>query len=91
VRKVLGASVTNIVNLLSVEFIKLVMIALVIAIPVGLISMNKWLQDFAYHIQIGWWIFAIAGLASVLIAFVTISFQAIKAAVANPVQSLRSE
>jgi putative ABC transport system permease protein len=67
------------------------MIALVIAIPVGLISMNKWLQDFAYHIQIGWWIFAIAGSTSELIAFATISFQAIKAAVANPVQSLRSE
>jgi putative ABC transport system permease protein len=91
VRKVLGASVTNIVKLLSVEFIKLVMISLVIAIPIGLISMNKWLQDFAYHIHIGWWIFAIAGLASVFIAFITISFQAIKAAVANPVQSLRSE
>jgi putative ABC transport system permease protein len=91
VRKVLGASVTNIVNLLSKEFIKLVLIALVIAIPVGLISMNKWLQDFAYHIHIGWWIFAVAGLASVLIAFITISFQAIRAAIANPVKSLRSE
>jgi putative ABC transport system permease protein len=91
VRKVLGASVTNIVRLLSMEFIKLVLIALVIATPIGILGMNKWLQDFAYHIHIGWWIFALAGLASLLIAFFTISFQAIRAAVSNPVNSLRSE
>jgi putative ABC transport system permease protein len=91
VRKVLGASVSNIVRLLSVEFMKLVLIALIIATPIGLLGMNKWLQDFAYHIRIGWWIFAAAGLASILIAFMTISFQAIRAAVSNPVESLRSE
>ncbi len=91
VRKVLGASVSNIVNLLSVEFIKLVLIAFVIAAPIGLFGMNKWLQDFAYHIHISWWVFVVAGSSSLVIAFLTISFQAIKAAVANPVQSLRSE
>ena len=91
VRKVLGASVSNIVNLLSVEFIKLVLIAFVIAAPIGLFAMNKWLQDFAYHIHISWWVFAVAGASSIVIAFFTISFQAIKAAIANPVLSLRSE
>ncbi len=91
VRKVLGASVSNIVNLLSLEFIKLVLIAFVIATPLGLLGMNKWLQDFAYHIHISWWVFAIAGILSIAIAFLTISFQAIKAAVSNPVLSLRSE
>ena len=91
VRKVLGASVSNIVNLLSVEFIKLVLIAFVIAAPIGLFGMNKWLQDFAYHIHISWWVFAVAGASSILIAFFTISFQAIKAAIANPVASLRTE
>ena len=91
VRKVLGASVSNIVNLLSVDFIKLVLIALVIAAPVGLFAMNKWLQDFAYHIHISWWVFVVAGSVSIVIAFLTISFQAIKAAFANPVKSLRTE
>jgi putative ABC transport system permease protein len=91
VRKVLGASVSNIVNLLSVEFIRLVLIAFVIAAPIGFYGMHKWLQDFAYPVHIGWWIFAIAGLASILIAFFTISFQAVRAAMANPVASLRSE
>ena len=91
VRKVLGASVSNIVNLLSLEFIKLVLIAFVIAAPIGLFGMNKWLQDFAYHIHISWWVFVVAGSSSIVIAFLTISFQAIKAAVANPVHSLRSE
>jgi len=91
VRKVLGASVSNIVNLLSREFIKLVLIAFVIAAPIGLLGMNKWLQDFAYHIHISWWVFVVAGSSALVIAFFTISFQAIKAAVANPVTSLRSE
>ena len=91
VRKVLGASVSNIVNLLSLEFIKLVLIAFVIAVPVGLFGMNKWLQDFAYHIHISWWVFAVAGSSAMVIAFLTISFQAIKAAVSNPVDSLRTE
>jgi putative ABC transport system permease protein len=91
VRKVLGASVSNIVNLLSLDFIKLVLIAFVIAVPVGMIAMNKWLQDFAYHIHISWWVFAIAGMSALVIAFATISVQAIRAAVSNPVNSLRSE
>jgi putative ABC transport system permease protein len=91
VRKVLGASVTNIIVLLSRDFIKLVIIAFVIASPVAWLVMRNWLQDFAYRINISWWTFAIAGLLSVIIALATISFQAIKAAMANPVRSLRSE
>ncbi|MEP6846194.1 MAG: FtsX-like permease family protein, partial [Panacibacter sp.] len=91
VRKVLGASVSGIIMLLSKDFIKLVVIAFVIASPVGWFIMHNWLQDFAYRIDISWWIFIIAGLASVFIALATISFQAIKAAIANPVKSLRTE
>jgi putative ABC transport system permease protein len=91
VRKVLGASVSNIVNLLSVDFIKLVVIAFVIASPLTWFGMNKWLEDFAYRTNISWWIFALAAFVSVMIAFVTISFQAIKAAIANPVKNLRTE
>jgi len=67
------------------------LIAFVIAAPIGLLGMNKWLQDFAYHIHISWWVFAVAGMISIAIAFLTISFQAIRAAVSNPVTSLRSE
>lgn len=91
IRKVLGANVAGIVNLLSVEFIKLVFIALVIAIPIAWFSMHKWLADFAYQTNISWWIFGLAGGLAVLIAFSTISYQAIKAAMANPVKSLRTE
>lgn len=91
VRKVLGASVQNIVLLLSGNFVKLVLIANVIAWPIALYTMNKWLQGFAYRIDISWWVFTLAGLTSILIAFATVSFQAIKAALANPVKSLRSE
>lgn len=91
VRKVLGASVSGIVNLLSVDFLKLVLTAFLIAIPLSWFAMNKWLQDFAYRTQISWWMFALAAIASLLIAFLTISFQAIKAAIANPVKSLRTE
>lgn len=91
VRKVLGASVSNIVNLLSIEFIKLVLIALIIASPIAWFGMDKWLQDFAYRTNLSWWVFALAGIVAILIAFLTISFQAIKAAVANPVKSLRTE
>jgi putative ABC transport system permease protein len=92
VRKVLGASVSNIVMLLSKDFIKLVLIALLIASPVAWFVMNKWLSDFAYRIDISWvWIFIGAGLLAVIIALATISFQAIKAAIANPVKSLRTE
>jgi len=91
IRKVLGASVSNIVNLLSIDFIKLVLIAFVIAAPLAWFGMNKWLQDFAYRTNISWIVFALAGFASMLIAFFTISFQALKAALANPVKSLRTE
>ncbi|MEP6952076.1 MAG: ABC transporter permease [Ginsengibacter sp.] len=91
IRKVLGASVTNIVQMLSADFIKLVLIATMIAIPIGWITMNNWLQDFAYRINMDWWIFAVAGISALLIALITVSFQAIKAAVANPVESLRTE
>ncbi|HTI61812.1 ABC transporter permease [Mucilaginibacter sp.] len=91
VRKVLGASVTGITAMLSFDFIKLVLIAIVIASPVAWYAMNKWLQDFAYRINMQWWVFAVAGLLAIIIAFATISYQAIKAALMNPVTSLRSE
>ncbi len=91
VRKVLGASVSGIIQLLAKDFIKLVLIAILIATPVAWYVMNKWLQEFAYKISIGWTVFAIAGMLAVVIAFITISFQSIKAAVANPVKSLRTE
>jgi putative ABC transport system permease protein len=91
VRKVLGASVSGIVGLLAKDFIKLVFIAIVIASPLAWYAMYKWLQGFAYKINVGWQVFALAGLLAVFIAFATISFQAIKAALTNPVKSLRSE
>lgn len=91
IRKVLGASVTSIVVLLSKEFGKLVLIAFVIASPVAWWAVNKWLEDYQYKITLGWTLFAVAGLAAFLIALLTMSFQSIKAAVSNPVNSLRSE
>ena len=91
VRKVLGATISNIVSMLSKDFVVLVVIASVIAIPVAWWAMNKWLQDFAYRISIGWWVFAAAGIIALLIAVITVSSQAIKAALANPVKSLRTE
>lgn len=91
VRKVLGASVNGIVQLLSKDFLKLVLIAFIIAAPLAWWFMHKWLQDFAYRISIGWWIFLVAGLIAMLIAVFTVSFQAIRAAIANPVNSLRTE
>jgi putative ABC transport system permease protein len=91
VRKVLGASVSNIVLLLSRDFIKLVLVAFVIASPVAWLIMHNWLQNFAYRINISWWVFALAAITALLIALITVSFQAIKAAIANPVKSLRSE
>ncbi|WP_428654461.1 ABC transporter permease [Runella sp.] len=91
IRKVLGASVTSIVSMLSSEFLKLVFIALVIASPIAWYFMNQWLEDFAYRIEISWWIFGIAGLLAILIAFGTVGFQAIKAALMNPVKSLKTE
>ena len=91
IRKVLGATITNIIQLLSKDFLKLVLIAVIIASPLAWYAMNKWLQDFAYRINIGWAVFLIAGISAVIIAFITISLQAIKAAVSNPVKSLRTE
>ena len=91
VRKVLGASVPHVVALLSKDFLKLVLIALVLAIPVAWWLMNEWLKDFAYRINIEWWIFLIAAIIAIIIAFVTVSTQAIKAAISNPVKSLRTE
>lgn len=91
VRKVLGASVSNITTLLSKDFIRLVLIGLIIASPVAWFVMNKWLQVFAYRINISWGVFIFAGILAILIALFTISFQAIKAAIANPVKRLRSE
>jgi putative ABC transport system permease protein len=91
VRKVLGASVQNITLLLSGNFLKLVLIANLIAWPIAWFSVHKWLQDFAYHINIQWWIFLVSGIVSILIAFFTVSLQSIKAAITKPVESLRSE
>jgi putative ABC transport system permease protein len=79
------------VALLSKDFLKLVIIGIVIASPIAWWAMNKWLQDFAYRVHISWWIYVIAGVAAVLIALLTVSFQAIKAAISNPVKSLRTE
>lgn len=91
IRKVLGASVGSIATLLSADFIKLVFISILIASPVAWWAMNKWLQNFTYRISVEWWAFVLAGLGAIVIALVTISSQAIKAALANPVKSLRSE
>jgi putative ABC transport system permease protein len=91
IRKVMGASVQQLLILLSKDFLRLVLISFFVAIPVTILLMNRWLEDFAYRIHISWWVFVVAGVVSLLIAFVTISFQAIKAAVANPVKSLRTE
>jgi len=91
VRKVLGASVANIVLLLSKSFLKLILLSALVAFPLAWWAMNTWLKDFAYRINIGWWVFILAGASALLIALGTISFQAIKAAIANPIKSLRTE
>jgi ABC-type antimicrobial peptide transport system permease subunit len=91
VRKVLGATVFSITKLLSLDFIKLVVVSLIIATPVAWYAMSKWLQSYTYRINISWVIFFIAGLLAIAIALATVSFQAIKAAIANPVKSLRTE
>jgi putative ABC transport system permease protein len=91
VRKVLGASATSIAQLLSVDFIKLVVVSILIACPIAWYAMNRWLQSYTFHIHIGWDIFLLAGLLAIIIALITVSFQSIKAAVANPVKNLRTE
>jgi len=91
IRKVLGATVSNMVTLLSKDFLKLVLIAIAIATPIAWYMMNKWLQDYSYRIEIKWWMFVMAGTSAIVIALLTVSFQAIKAALANPVKSLRTE
>jgi len=91
IRKVLGASVINITAMLGKDFVLQVLIAILIASPVAWYCMNIWLQDFAYRVTIGWWVFTVAGIIALLIAMITVSFQAVKAAVANPVESLRTE
>jgi putative ABC transport system permease protein len=91
IRKTLGSSATEIVTLLSLEFLRLVMIALPIAIPVAWYFMDKWLQNFAYHISLHWWIFLLGGILSIVIAFIVVSFQSIRAATVNPVASLHNQ
>ena len=91
IRKVLGASVSAITAMLSFDFIKLVAIAILIALPAGWYFMNKWLQDFAYRVHIQWWVLALAGFVAIVIAFITIGYQSVKAALSNPVNSLKVE
>ena len=91
IRKVLGASTASLINMLSKDFIKLVLIALIIASPIAYYFTEQWLQDFAYRINIGWWVFVLTAFVAVIITFVTVSFQSVRAALANPVKSLRNE
>ncbi len=91
IRKVLGATLPNMFVVLSGEFIKLVLVAAVIALPLAWWALSQWLDGFAYHISIGWWVFAVTAAIALVIAVLTVSFQVIKAAIANPVKSLRTE
>jgi putative ABC transport system permease protein len=91
VRKVLGASVLSVVVLLSKDFVRLILIAILIVTPIAWFVMNQWLKDFAYRVEISWWIFAVAGVLAIAVALLTVSFQSIKAALMNPIKSLRSE
>jgi putative ABC transport system permease protein len=91
IRKVLGANISTIVGMLSKDFIKLVIFAILVATPLAWWAMHSWLQGFAYRQNIQWWVLALAGSGAIIIAFVTISFQSIRAALTNPVKSLRSE
>jgi putative ABC transport system permease protein len=91
IRKVLGASIFSITTLLSKDFIKLVFISIIIASPIAYYLMNKWLQNFEYKVEISWWIFALAGVSAIVVALLTVSFQAIRAAIMNPVKSLKSD
>src|SRR5882757_464932 len=91
VRKVLGASLFNIVRLLSVDFTRMIVIAILIAIPLAWWAVNRWLESFAYHIQVSWLVFAMAPLAALIIALLTVSYESLKAAVTNPVKSSKME
>jgi putative ABC transport system permease protein len=91
VRKVLGATIVNLVSLLSADFIKLVLIANAIAFPIAWWASNRWLQEYAYHIDLKWWVFLLAAVLASMIALLTVSYQAFRAALSNPVKSLRSE
>ena len=91
VRKVLGATVEDLVVLLSKDFVKLVLISILLASPVAWYFMNQWLDNFPYRITISWWMFAVAGVLAVVLALLTVSFQAVKAALSNPVKNLRTE
>ncbi|HLY71212.1 MAG TPA: FtsX-like permease family protein, partial [Puia sp.] len=91
IRKVLGASVGSVVSILSADFLILIFISLIISIPVAWLATNKWLENYPYRITLHWWLFASGGLLVILIALFTISFQSVKAAIANPVKSLRTE
>ena len=91
IRKILGAGVSTLVAMLSKDFVKLVLISIAIATPLAWVIMQKWLQGFAYRTNIQWWVFVVTGLGALVIAFITISFQSVRAALANPVNSLRSE
>ena len=91
IRKVLGASVSSIISILSADFLKLIFIALIISIPLAWMATNKWLQNYPYRVTLSWWFFASSGLLVILIALFTISFQSIKAAIASPVRSLKTE
>jgi ABC-type antimicrobial peptide transport system permease subunit len=91
IRKVLGATVLNLWQLLSKDFVRLIIFSLVIAVPLAYYFMNNWLQNYEYRTELSWWIFAVAGVGALLVTLLTVSFQSIKAAIANPVASLRSE
>ncbi|MGY4536340.1 putative ABC transport system permease protein [Mucilaginibacter sp. UYNi724] len=91
IRKVLGASSGSITGMLSAQFLKLVSLSIIIAVPITWYAMHKWLQEFAYRVEIHWWVFVVAGALALMVAFITVSFQSVKAALANPVKSLRSE
>ncbi|MCB0750362.1 MAG: ABC transporter permease, partial [Ignavibacteriae bacterium] len=91
IRKVLGASILGLIYLLSKEFAKLIFLAFIISVPIAYYFMNNWLQDFAYRIEINWWVFVLSGGIALLIALTTVSYHAIKSATANPVDSLSNE
>jgi putative ABC transport system permease protein len=91
IRKVLGATVGQISYRLTINFLKLVAVAISISLPIGWFAMNKWLEDFSYKVEIGWWVFILVAFLAISIAILTVSYQSIKAAVVNPVKSLRTE